>query len=239
MTPTYKWRVVRHRANPGQTFASAHRRPHRSSRSKNDGIQPSGIPATARQGHVIGASHDTWNAKGRKPHGLCTVQRWICKGVESHKSTNEPRCRFQRRIKFDSPARREAFAPLRSREIRVSAKSHEAQTRAKHGIRRTARSIVKSRQPESCAQLQTTRLLLLRDGDCGEECLLGRRCIRRSRFKRISPRKRCRKASLQYCPVSRARASASSIIRKPALSRSGSTLLLHRPALRSRQVTLG
>jgi hypothetical protein len=34
------------------------------------------------------------------------------------------------------------------------------------------------RQIEGCAQLKTARPLLLRDGDCNEECILGQRRIR-------------------------------------------------------------
>jgi hypothetical protein len=41
----------------------------------------------------------------------------------------------------------------------------------------TARGIIKSCQIESCARLKTPRLLLLRDGDSGKECILGIRRI--------------------------------------------------------------
>jgi len=47
------------------------------------------------------------------------------------------------------------------------------------GIRGTARGIIKSCQMESCPQLETARLLLLRDGDCTKQCFLGWRRIRR------------------------------------------------------------
>jgi hypothetical protein len=46
-------------------------------------------------------------------------------------------------------------------------------------IRATARGTIQSCQIESGAQLKTPRLLLLRDGDCGEERILGQRRIRR------------------------------------------------------------
>jgi hypothetical protein len=39
--------------------------------------------------------------------------------------------------------------------------------------------VIELRQRERRAQLETPRLLLLRDGDCGEECVLDRRRIRR------------------------------------------------------------
>src|SRR5262245_54760534 len=53
--------------------------------------------------------------------------------------------------------------------------------RREHGmsVRGTARGIIKSCQIKSCAQLETSCLLLLRDGDCREERILGRRRIRR------------------------------------------------------------
>jgi hypothetical protein len=43
----------------------------------------------------------------------------------------------------------------------------------------TAGGIIKACQIESRAQLKTPHLLLLRDDDCSEQCILGRRCIRR------------------------------------------------------------
>jgi hypothetical protein len=46
-------------------------------------------------------------------------------------------------------------------------------------VRGTARRMIKSCQIESCSQLKTARLLLLRDGDCSEQCILGRRHIGR------------------------------------------------------------
>jgi hypothetical protein len=67
------------------------------------------------------------------------------------------------------------------------------------------------RQRERRAQLETPCLLLLRNSDCREERILGRRRIRRIALERISPRKRCRKASVQRSPVLLASASASSI----------------------------
>ena len=47
------------------------------------------------------------------------------------------------------------------------------------------RGIIKSCQIESCAQLKTARLLLLRDGEGREERILGRRPG--ARFNKISP----------------------------------------------------
>jgi hypothetical protein len=61
-------------------------------------------------------------------------------------------------------------------------------------------------QMESCAQLKTARLLPLRDGDCGEERIPGAAVFAGSRLSRISPRRRCRRASLQCSPVAPARA---------------------------------
>jgi hypothetical protein len=84
----------------------------------------------------------------------------------------------------------------------------------------TARGIIQSCQIESCAQLETARLLLLRNGDCRKECRLGRRGTRRVALEQnLAPRRRWRKASLQCSPVSPARARASSTrVRAPAAS---------------------
>ena len=46
-------------------------------------------------------------------------------------------------------------------------------------VRGTVGGVIESCQIESCAQLKTARLLLLRDGDCREQRILGRRRIRR------------------------------------------------------------
>src|SRR5215475_9144825 len=58
-------------------------------------------------------------------------------------------------------------------------KALESGREQRMSVRGTARGIIKSCQIESCAQLKTARLLLLRDGDCSKERILGRRRIRR------------------------------------------------------------
>ena len=47
------------------------------------------------------------------------------------------------------------------------------------GVGGAAGRLIKLRQRQRRAQLETPRLLLLRDGDSGEECFLGRRRVRR------------------------------------------------------------
>jgi hypothetical protein len=47
------------------------------------------------------------------------------------------------------------------------------------GVGGAVRGVIELRQRERPAQLETARLLLLRDGDCSEERILGRRRIRR------------------------------------------------------------
>jgi integrase len=51
------------------------------------------------------------------------------------------------------------------------------------GVGGSVRCVIELRQRESRAQLETPRLLLLRDGDCSEQCILGQRRIRRIALK--------------------------------------------------------
>ena len=93
-----------------------------------------------------------------------------------------------------NPAKRRPSAPsigsrreraekrLRFRDLgkfRGRRKTLEGRHEQGMSVRGTARGIVKSCQIESCAQLKTARLLLLRDGDCSEKSILGRPRIRR------------------------------------------------------------
>src|SRR6516165_2792406 len=61
----------------------------------------------------------------------------------------------------------------------VGEKALERKREQGMSVRGTARAIIKSCQMESCAQLKTARLLLLRDRDCSEERILSRRRMRR------------------------------------------------------------
>src|SRR5215470_14368133 len=92
----------------------------------------------------------------------CQKRMSPARSIGSSRQRREKRLRFRDLGKFRS--RGEALE--RGREHGMS-------------VRGTARGTIKACQIESCVQLKTARLLLLRDGDCSEECILGRRRIRR------------------------------------------------------------
>src|SRR6516162_4725655 len=98
----------------------------------------------------------------------CNMSRRAKPGRRPAPSTSSSRQRGEKRLRFRDlgkfRGRRKALE--RGREQGV-------------GVLRTARGVIKSSQIESCAQLETARLLLLRDGDCSKECFLGRRRVRR------------------------------------------------------------
>src|SRR5215471_14144614 len=83
--------------------------------------------------------------------------------IGSWRQRREKRLRFRDLGKFRG--RRKALEPGREQGMRV---------------RGSVRRVIELRQRERCAQLKTARLLLPRDGDCSEECILGRRRIRRA-----------------------------------------------------------
>ena len=81
------------------------------------------------------------------------------------------------RLAHDASALRSVCASAIS-GTRGSAKSPWRRREQGMSVRETTRGIIKSCQIKSCAQLKTARLLLLRDGDCSEQCILGRCRIR-------------------------------------------------------------
>src|SRR5215471_10403978 len=93
---------------------------------------------------------------------FCAKRRPSAPSIGSRRKRAEKRLRFRDLGKFRG--RRKALE--RRREQRMS-------------VRGTARGTIKSCQIESCAQLKTARPLLLRDCDCSEKRILGRRRIRR------------------------------------------------------------
>jgi hypothetical protein len=64
-------------------------------------------------------------------------------------------------------------------ELRRQRKAFEGGRENGVGVGNAPCRLIKFSQRERGAQLEAPRFLLLRDGDCGEQCILGRRRIRR------------------------------------------------------------
>src|SRR5215471_20883886 len=91
-------------------------------------------------------------------------------------------CQFCAKRRPSTPSigsrRQRAEKRLRCRDLgKFRGRRKALKRRREHGtsVRGTAGGIIQSCQIKSRAQLKTARLLLLRDGDCSAQCLLGQR----------------------------------------------------------------